>query len=77
MATLNIEVSDATYDALQAMAAEQQVPVAHLIESLVEQPCFELSEAQMQEADLAIGALDRGEVASDATARAFFQKYGE
>jgi predicted transcriptional regulator len=77
MATLNVELSDSAFQALHAMAAEQQVPVSHLIESLVEQPYFELSETQMREVDLAIAALDRGEITNDAAVRAFFEKYGE
>jgi hypothetical protein len=59
------------------MAAELHVPISHLMESLVEQPLFELSESQMQEVDLAIAAVDRGGIASDETVRQFFARYAD
>jgi predicted transcriptional regulator len=75
MAILHVELSDSAYEQLTAMAATQRVPPSEIIENLLSQPFFELSENQMQEVDAAIEALNRGEIASDEETDNFFAKY--
>jgi predicted transcriptional regulator len=75
MATVNVELSESAYEKLNAMALARQVGPSEILEDLLNQPFFELSDAQMQEVDRAIEALDRGDVATEHEAKAFFAQY--
>jgi predicted transcriptional regulator len=75
MATLNVELSESAIRNLNVIAAEQQTSVSQVIEMLAGHAYFELSDEQMSEVDEALAAIDRGEVASEEEAKAFFSKF--